>query len=380
MGASDRASPCTSSSAWRAAAPRPRSRTISAQRLVRGRETVDAMVAEGAVVYGVTTGFGDLSSVRIDAADAAQLQLNLVRSHAIGVGEPLPAEVVRGMLLLLANSLSKGHSGVRARARRAAARAARARRRCRSCRAAAPSGASGDLAPLAHIAVVLCGEGRATLRRRGARRRRGAAARRARADRAGREGGPRADQRHAPDGGLRRPRAARRAPAARCGRGHRGALARGLHGLDRRRSTSASTMLRRQPGQGAVAARAARPARGQRDRREPRRLRARAGSVHAALRAAGARRDRRRARLRRGRAGARARRRHRQPAALPGRRRGLLGRQLPRAAALARARSPRARPVRARVVRRAAHLRAALAELRRAARASSRRTRASPRA
>src|SRR3954447_15816347 len=71
------------------------------------------MVAAGTVVYGVTTGFGDLSSVRIDAADAAQLQLNLVRSHAIGVGEPLPDEVVRGMLLLLANSLSKGHSGVR---------------------------------------------------------------------------------------------------------------------------------------------------------------------------------------------------------------------------------------------------------------------------
>ena len=93
--------------------PARRSRDEARARLARGRETVDAMVAEGAVVYGVTTGFGDLSSVRIDAADAAQLQLNLVRSHAIGVGEPLPAEVVRGMLLLLANSLSKGHSGVR---------------------------------------------------------------------------------------------------------------------------------------------------------------------------------------------------------------------------------------------------------------------------
>ena len=96
----------------RGGAPAPLSADARA-RLVRGRETVDAMVAEGTVVYGVTTGFGDLSSVRIDAADAAQLQLNLVRSHAIGVGEPLPAEVVRGMLLLLANSLSKGHSGVR---------------------------------------------------------------------------------------------------------------------------------------------------------------------------------------------------------------------------------------------------------------------------
>ena len=84
---------------------------------------------EGRVVYGVTTGFGQLSSVRIDAADAAQLQVNLLRSHAVGSGEPLDAEVVRGMLLLLASSLRRGHSGVRAGGRRAAARAARARRR-----------------------------------------------------------------------------------------------------------------------------------------------------------------------------------------------------------------------------------------------------------
>ena len=144
----------------RGGAPAPLSFEAGA-RLARGRETVDAMVAEGTVVYGVTTGFGDLSSVRIDAADAAQLQLNLVRSHAIGVGEPLPGEVVRGMLLLLANSLSKGHSGVRpelvalllapARARRPAGRAEpRLGRRL------------GDLAPLAHVAVVLCGEGEAT--------------------------------------------------------------------------------------------------------------------------------------------------------------------------------------------------------------------------
>ncbi len=135
------------------------------ERLVRGRETVDAMVAEGAVVYGVTTGFGDLSSVRIDAADAAQLQLNLVRSHAIGVGEPLPAEVVRGMLLLLANSLSKGHSGVRPELVELLLELLE-----RDVLPVVPSrgsvGASGDLAPLAHVAVVLCGEGEATFARR----------------------------------------------------------------------------------------------------------------------------------------------------------------------------------------------------------------------
>jgi len=119
------------------------------------------MVAEGAVVYGVTTGFGDLSSVRIDAADAAQLQLNLVRSHAIGVGEALPAEVVRGMLLLLVNSLSKGHSGVRPELVALLLGLLE-----RNVLPVVPSrgsvGSSGDLAPLAHVAVVLCGEGRAT--------------------------------------------------------------------------------------------------------------------------------------------------------------------------------------------------------------------------
>ncbi len=144
----------------RGGAPAPLSPEAGA-RLARGRETVDAMVAAGTVVYGVTTGFGDLSSVRIDAADAAQLQLNLVRSHAIGVGEPLPGEVVRGMLLLLANSLSKGHSGVRPEL--VALLLALLER---DVLPVVPSrgsvGASGDLAPLAHVAVVLCGEGEAT--------------------------------------------------------------------------------------------------------------------------------------------------------------------------------------------------------------------------
>jgi histidine ammonia-lyase len=144
----------------RGGAPAPLSAEAGA-RLARGRQTVDAMVADGTVVYGVTTGFGDLSSVRIDAADAAQLQLNLVRSHAIGVGEPLPGEVVRGMLLLLANSLSKGHSGVRPELVALLLGLLE-----RDVLPVVPSrgsvGASGDLAPLAHVAIVLCGEGEAT--------------------------------------------------------------------------------------------------------------------------------------------------------------------------------------------------------------------------
>src|SRR6195952_2546075 len=145
----------------RGGAPPPLSQEARA-RLVRGRETVEKMVAEGTVVYGVTTGFGDLSSVRIDAADSAQLQLNLVRSHAIGVGEPLPAEVVRGMLLLLANSLSKGHSGVRPEVVELLLGLLE-----RGVLPVVPSrgsvGASGDLAPLAHVAILLCGEGLATV-------------------------------------------------------------------------------------------------------------------------------------------------------------------------------------------------------------------------
>ena len=74
---------------------------------------VDQALASGSVVYGVTTGIGNLASVRIGADDAAALQLNLVRSHAVGAGPPLPGEVVRGMLALLAASLRRGHSGVR---------------------------------------------------------------------------------------------------------------------------------------------------------------------------------------------------------------------------------------------------------------------------
>ena len=84
------------------------------ERIAAGRAVVEQALAEGRVVYGVSTGFGQLSSVRIDAADAARLQVNLLRSHAVGSGEPLPREVVRAMLALLAASLRRGHSGVRA--------------------------------------------------------------------------------------------------------------------------------------------------------------------------------------------------------------------------------------------------------------------------
>ena len=113
-------------------------------------------------MYGVTTGFGQLESVRIAPADAAQLQVNLLRSHAVGSGPPLPEEIVRGMLLLLASSLRRGHSGVRVELVELALALLE-----RGVTPVVPSkgsvGSSGDLAPLAHLALVLIGEGEATL-------------------------------------------------------------------------------------------------------------------------------------------------------------------------------------------------------------------------
>jgi histidine ammonia-lyase len=130
-------------------------------RIAAGRAVVDQAVESGATVYGVTTGFGQLESVRIAAADAAQLQVNLLRSHAVGSGPPLPEEIVRGMLLLLASSLRKGHSGVRVELVELVLALLQ-----RGVTPVIPSkgsvGSSGDLAPLAHLGLVLIGEGEAT--------------------------------------------------------------------------------------------------------------------------------------------------------------------------------------------------------------------------
>jgi histidine ammonia-lyase len=80
-------------------------------RMIEARDVVDRLVAAGEIVYGVTTGFGDLATTFIDRADSARLQENLLVSHAVGVGDPLPRDVVRAMLLLRANTLALGHSG-----------------------------------------------------------------------------------------------------------------------------------------------------------------------------------------------------------------------------------------------------------------------------
>jgi histidine ammonia-lyase len=130
-------------------------------RIAAGRAVVDQALESGAAVYGVTTGFGQLESVRIAAADAAQLQVNLLRSHAVGSGPPLPEEIVRGMLLLLASSLRKGHSGVRVELVELVLALLQ-----NGVTPVIPSkgsvGSSGDLAPLAHLGLVLIGESEAT--------------------------------------------------------------------------------------------------------------------------------------------------------------------------------------------------------------------------
>jgi histidine ammonia-lyase len=124
----------------------------------RARAVVDALVAGNKVSYAITTGVGKLSDVRIAGDQIREMQVNLVRSHAVGVGEPLTAVEVRAMMLLRANSLSKGFSGVRA-----AVVDALCEMLNRGVTPFVPSqgsvGASGDLAPLAHLALALIGEG-----------------------------------------------------------------------------------------------------------------------------------------------------------------------------------------------------------------------------
>jgi len=122
------------------------------------RAVVDRVVAAGATVYGITTGFGDLANVRIPPDEVDILQRNLVRSHAAGVGERLPDEVVRAMLLLRAAALARGMSGIRPVVVEQLLDFLR-----EDLLPVIPSrgsvGASGDLAPLAHLALGLIGEG-----------------------------------------------------------------------------------------------------------------------------------------------------------------------------------------------------------------------------
>src|SRR5215203_4902482 len=142
---------------------RPVGLAPAARERVEAASAVVARKAEGdEAVYGINTGFGSFAEVRIPQAALSTLQLNLLRSHAAGVGEPLSRRAVRATMALRANVLACGFSGVRTETLEALVALLNA-----GVHPVVPSrgsvGASGDLAPLAHIALVLIGEGEAEL-------------------------------------------------------------------------------------------------------------------------------------------------------------------------------------------------------------------------
>lgn len=130
----------------------------AAARMRASRDTIDQAIARGATMYGINTGFGKLAHVAIDPPDLDRLQVNLIRSHAAGVGTPLPRDVVRAMMCLRANVLARPTSGVRPALAEALLALLNA-----DLLPVVPEqgsvGASGDLAPLSHLALVLLGEG-----------------------------------------------------------------------------------------------------------------------------------------------------------------------------------------------------------------------------
>jgi histidine ammonia-lyase len=134
--------------------------SLARPRILASRKVIEQIVARDVVVYGVNTGFGKLSDVRIPQSDLRQLQLNLVRSHACGIGNPLSEAEVRAMILLRANVLALGFSGVRLEIVQLLCEMIN-----RHVYPVVPEkgsvGASGDLSPLAHLALTLIGEGEA---------------------------------------------------------------------------------------------------------------------------------------------------------------------------------------------------------------------------
>jgi histidine ammonia-lyase len=127
-------------------------------RISRGRAVVEAHLADGLAHYGINTGFGALAEISISSADLAKLQLNLIRSHSSGVGQPLPREAVRAAMCLRCAVLCTGNAGLRPEPAILLAEMLN-----RGVHPVVPSrgsvGASGDLAPLAHIALTMIGEG-----------------------------------------------------------------------------------------------------------------------------------------------------------------------------------------------------------------------------
>src|SRR6266436_6051403 len=134
--------------------------SVARPRILASRKAIEQIVARDAVVYGVNTGFGKLSDVRIPQTELRQLQLNLVRSHACGIGNPLSEPEARAMMVLRANVLALGFSGIRFEVIELLCEMLN-RRVCPVVPVKGSVGASGDLAPLAHLALSLIGEGEA---------------------------------------------------------------------------------------------------------------------------------------------------------------------------------------------------------------------------
>ncbi len=128
----------------------------------KSRKVIEDIIKDGKTVYGVSTGFGELAKVKISRTDLDELQRNLIRSHSCGVGENLTTEIVRAMMILRANSLARGYSGVRAEIIYLLLDMLNKR-----IHPIVPKkgslGASGDLIPLAHIALSMMGEGKVEL-------------------------------------------------------------------------------------------------------------------------------------------------------------------------------------------------------------------------
>lgn len=129
-------------------------------KMQKSRDYIEGRIAGGEVMYGVNTGFGAFSSVRISDAEIEQLQKNLIRSHCVGVGTPFTKTETRAMMVLRANALAKGHSGIRPLVVETILNFLN-----NDIIPVVPSqgsvGASGDLAPLSHLALTLIGEGQA---------------------------------------------------------------------------------------------------------------------------------------------------------------------------------------------------------------------------
>lgn len=132
--------------------------SVARKAMAHSRQYIEKRLSEGEVIYGVNTGFGAFSSVKISHADIVQLQKNLIRSHASGVGEPFRPEQTRAIMALRANALARGHSGIRPAVVEKILEFLN-----HDILPVIPSqgsvGASGDLAPLSHLALALMGEG-----------------------------------------------------------------------------------------------------------------------------------------------------------------------------------------------------------------------------